>query len=363
MARPWRVAFVLYALLLTVASHWPALALGHEHQPAPDKLMHMLAFAGLLVLLWRTRWVKSPGPAVLLVVAWAAVDEVTQSLPILRRTFSWQDMVAGQLGAIVVGAWWWALGPTGGLPNRLRLAYQAFIVSDLCARWRTLLLGAAAAFVGAFVVGSVAWLALRAAGPLYGNMGNVVVAVIVGAAAAGQVTLAAMFGPRARALAEHQPCFACGGSCREAAFDESGRAPCPSCGEPVHRGQWAPPMQLPMSAALRGAGRAGAAAAGVIALAVALYMLLLVLSMQFTAAKNLLGLWQRLTLDMQLTIDLTLVGLALAMGLRIYRGHQARLHDRQHVECRGCGHSLTGTTVTQGLGTCPECGAGFARIT
>ena len=69
-----------------------------------------------------------------------------------------------------------------------------------------------------------------------------------------------------------------------------------------------------------------------------------------------------LTLDMQLVMDLALVGMSLAVGVRIYRGYQARRHDRQHVVCRGCGHELAGTTVTQGLGTCPECGAPFAKI-
>ena len=91
-----------------------------------------------------------------------------------------------------------------------------------------------------------------------------------------------------------------------------------------------------MSAALRGAG--------------------------LTLGQELRVVWQRLTLDMRLAVVVTLVGLALATGVRIYRGRQARLHDRQHLQCRGCGHDLTGTTLTQGLGTCPECVAPFAKI-
>jgi Zn finger protein HypA/HybF involved in hydrogenase expression len=362
VARPWRVAFVLYALALTVATHWPALALGTEAQPAPDKLLHMLVFAGLTVLLWRTRWVRSPLLVVVLVLVWAMVDELTQGLPILRRTSSWQDVVAGQLGVVLVAAWWWALAPVGEAPNRLRLAYQSFIVTDLCARWRTILLAVAAALAGAVVVGFLAWLVLRAAGPLYGNPGNVIVAVIVGGVAAAQVTMAALFGPRARELADHRPCFACGTSCREVVYEESGRGRCPSCGESVHRGQWARPMQLPMAAALRGAGRAALTAVVLIAVAVGLYWIVLVLSMRWTVAKELLGAWQRLTLDMRLAFDAALVGLAVALAVRIYRQRQARLHDRQHLECRGCGHDLTGAPLDHGLGTCPECGAGFARI-
>ncbi len=121
-------------------------------------------------------------------------------------------------------------------------------------------------------------------------------------------------------------------------------------------------MQLPMSAALHGARRGGLAALGLIALAVGLYVVLLVLSMRMTFAKDVLGVWQRLTVDMRLVMDLTLVGLALAAGVRLYRSRQARRHDRQHLECRRCGHDLTGTGVNQGLGECPECGAPYAKI-
>ncbi|MHC4320341.1 MAG: hypothetical protein ACYS1B_17600 [Planctomycetota bacterium] len=92
------------------------------------------------------------------------------------------------------------------------------------------------------------------------------------------------------------------------------------------------------------------------------HWLILVLSMRLTLAQELLGVWQRFTPDMRLAVDVTLVGLALATGVRIYRCRQARLHDRQHLGCRGCGHDLTGTTLTQGLGACPECGAPFAKI-
>jgi hypothetical protein len=356
------VAFVLYAIALATATHWPALSIGDETQPAPDKILHMLAFGGLVVLLWRSGWVRTPWVAVALVVVWAAVDEVTQGLPVLRRSLSGQDMLAGQLGALLVGTWWWALSPVGEVPNRVRVAYQSFIVADLCGRRRTLLLAAAAGAAGAGVFGFAAWLILQFLPPLHGNPGNIVVAVIVGGIAAVHGTFAALFGPRARVLCAQQPCFACGESCREAAFDEAGRGSCPACGAALHRGQWAPPMQLPISAALRGAGRALLTSVGLVVLAVALFSIVLVLSIRMTWAKTLLGAWQRLGMNMRLVIDLTLVGLALAIGMRIYRVRQARLHDRQHVQCRACGHDLTGSPVDRGLGRCPECGAEFAKI-
>jgi len=119
-----RVVFVLYALALTTATHWPALDLdtGIKTIPATDKIIHMIAFSGLFVLLWRTRWVPRIWQAALIVVVWAALDEVSQSIEVLQRTFSAQDMVAGQLGVVTTLAWYWALAPVEKTASRTRTA-------------------------------------------------------------------------------------------------------------------------------------------------------------------------------------------------------------------------------------------------
>ena len=119
-----RVIFVLYALALTTATHWPALDLdtGIETFPAPDKIIHMIAFSGLFVLLWRTRWVPRIWQAGLIVLVWALIDELSQSIEVLQRTFSVQDVVAGQLGVVVTLAWYRALAPG----NRGRIRYETF---------------------------------------------------------------------------------------------------------------------------------------------------------------------------------------------------------------------------------------------
>lgn len=117
-----RVIFVLYALALTTATHWPALTIGTETYPAPDKIIHMIAFSGLFVLLWRTRWVPRIWQAGLIVLVWALIDELSQSIEVLQRTFSVQDVVAGQLGVVVTLAWYKALAPV----HRGRIRYQTF---------------------------------------------------------------------------------------------------------------------------------------------------------------------------------------------------------------------------------------------
>ena len=124
-----RVVFVLYALALTTATHWPALSVGTETFPAPDKPMHMIAFGGLLVGLWWTRWVPRLWQAGLIVLVWTALDELSQSIEVLQRTFSPQDMVAGQLGVVTALAWVWALGPAGGSDNRVALGAAGVIVA------------------------------------------------------------------------------------------------------------------------------------------------------------------------------------------------------------------------------------------
>ena len=60
VTRLWRVGFVMVALALTVATHWPALQLGPEGYSAPDKILHMIAYGTLVLLLAQTRWVTTP---------------------------------------------------------------------------------------------------------------------------------------------------------------------------------------------------------------------------------------------------------------------------------------------------------------
>jgi len=179
---------------------------------------------------------------------------------------------------------------------------------------------------------------------------SITVAGFAGGVAAGLAAIAARLRRRARTLGKSRPCFACGLTCHDAAVADDGRGPCPGCGEVFHAGQWSPPMVLPLSVVARGAGRAALAGAGVLVAAMAVYFLVL---------RSRDGLAP----DMRLTIDVALIALAVAVAVRVYRGRQAVLYDRQHVCCRWCDHDLTGTEVTGGCGRCGECGTEFARFT
>jgi len=104
----WRIAFVLYALALTVGTHWPNLTLSPE-VPVSDKSIHFTAFGTLTILLWLTRWIRSRIVTGVIVMVWAAVDEVSQGLPGVHRTVSIYDLLANwfrhRAGAAVPCGW------------------------------------------------------------------------------------------------------------------------------------------------------------------------------------------------------------------------------------------------------------------
>jgi hypothetical protein len=100
--RAWRIALVAYLVPVTIATHWPRLGFG-SGGPI-DKFVHFLAFG---VLAWLWMHAKPFGRASAgwgLAAAWVFVDERTQALEILGRTFSGYDMIAGWLGVAMAGA-------------------------------------------------------------------------------------------------------------------------------------------------------------------------------------------------------------------------------------------------------------------
>ncbi|MHC4810980.1 MAG: VanZ family protein, partial [Planctomycetota bacterium] len=141
LQRSWRRASIAYALLLTTGTHWPNLRFGEE-MPASDKTVHLLAFAGLTVLVARTGWVGSPWRAGLAVGLWSILDELTQALPGLGRDVGLPDMVANLLGCLLAAAWLGAIGPAGGPPARWRHAMlRATLDRVLAKAWPWLLAG------------------------------------------------------------------------------------------------------------------------------------------------------------------------------------------------------------------------------
>ena len=352
-ARPWRLLFVVYWLALTVGTHWPALGLGTEAQPAPDKLIHMLAFGVLTFLLSRTRWMGSPWFAGLALLLWTGLDELTQGIGVLRRYSTFQDMLAGMLGVCLVTVWLWALGPIGGRANRVRLRWRAFIFADLfCRRDGWIAVGAAAAGGGA-LVGAITW--LSASGTRHA-LTIVFVAATVGAMSAAGGIAGVLYNRHARRLSLQRPCFACGSSCRGVAFDDFGRGRCPVCGGTVHCGQWSHSVdERLLTPKVRSL---------VIAVAASwiTYWIVMEIVSRLGLTRDLVRWFDTLAGDLQLAVHLTGMGLIVAVTVRLYRFQLSDSYDGQHVHCRACHHSLLKTPLTHGSGVCGECGREFVRI-
>ncbi len=97
----WRRIFPAYWIFLFCVTHFPGLNLAGPR--GSDKVVHMVAFGLLALLLWR--FMKSCygtlGPwfvwkALVVVLAYAAFDEVTQ--PLMRRGAELGDWCADSIG-------------------------------------------------------------------------------------------------------------------------------------------------------------------------------------------------------------------------------------------------------------------------
>ena len=363
-ARPWRIAFVLYACALTVATHWPELDIGTETHPATDKLLHLFAFGGLALLLIQTSWLRTIWAVGVLTFMWTLLDELTQAMPVLGRQSSVTDILAGELGVALVVTWAWALGSIGGDANRTRLAQQHFLLGELFRQPRTWIIVASAGLIGALATGGSIALVMKFVFTRYGGeqLSNILVAAMVGALAGTQVSLAGLLSRVAAGRVKQRPCFGCGTSCSAVRFDSAGQGRCPQCDASLQLGQWAKPMQLPLSAAVRGVVPAVALAGGMLIVGAASVLIVLRPSREFAWANYLIRTWNDFPPDMQTAVDLTAIALIAALAVRMYRRRQARLHDRQHLNCRACEHDLRRSPITQGVGVCPECGATFVRF-
>lgn len=104
-----RAAFLAYALVLLVATHWPRLRIEGPVE-RPDLWLHMLAFGfwtALLALsgLAGPRWsVRGVVASVGVGLAYAALDEASQAIPALGRTAALDDYLADAAGILLAGA-------------------------------------------------------------------------------------------------------------------------------------------------------------------------------------------------------------------------------------------------------------------
>ncbi|UCD74242.1 MAG: hypothetical protein JSV91_10675 [Phycisphaerales bacterium] len=362
VSRPWRIAFVTYALALTIGTHWPALELPPT-VPISDKGLHLLAFAALAFLLWRTQWIESRWLVAIIAGLWSVLDEYSQGIPGLNRHVTWEDGLSNLLGVVVVLVWLWALRPIGGGPNRMRLACLRFAFEEFSSRRLTWLIG--------FMAGAACTVPVALVWKRFDADEKSIPVFIAVAAWMSLVTLlwVANWHSAFRNWIARKPCPVCTTSCAGISPDDSGQAQCPSCGELVHVSQWSQPatpsLRIMMSFSLWPAMIfivVLVAGFGLIAASSIVYALLL--ERQVGGAHVLRVAHTIGTLPGSVTqvVDLTAYLVLFAVAVRVYRGALARYYD-QALKCRKCGHDLRGTpTDDRGRGRCGECGVPFVRI-
>ena len=102
----WRLAFLVWLTLLTIATHLPQSEITKPPTiESPDKLLHMVCFGTLAFLFMCCGWVKNKWLVWIAVAGWAGIDEATQNMIPLGREFSFNDVIAGQIGIGCAIAW------------------------------------------------------------------------------------------------------------------------------------------------------------------------------------------------------------------------------------------------------------------
>ncbi len=364
--RPWRVFFVAYAIALTVGTHWPRLDLDVGDLPAPDKILHMLGFGGLAFLLWRTRWIMRIRIMLPILLLWALLDEITQAIPILGRSFSLLDVLGGWLGIFSVMAWVRALRSTRGPLSALRCSMVNFAIDEMFLRPRTWLAALLAGMAGAAIGGIPIAIAVNNIQPRSTLAAGLATAFATGVSAA-LVVLDRLWRSQRDVVIAEQLCQWCGAASRDAVFDDQGYGHCSQCDGQLHRGQWQLLSPLPNRAVIspvRAGVGMGIVAAGLVFVT---YMLMhlsathtpwLVELMDRAAGPRAMGI----PADLRLVIDMTVIAIVAAFITRVIRHRRNVMLDRQHHACMACGHDVRATPVCQGIGQCGECGWRFVRI-
>jgi len=353
-----RTLFIVYAVALTVGTHWPRLALGGGGEHGPDKMLHFAAFGMLTLLLWHTRWLSKRWQVTLAALLWTALDEYSQNISAVEREASWADFTAGAAGVLTAGIWLWALRPMGGPLNRLRLERQQLASDTVLRSWRGIISLACGAAIGG-MLGFLAVLFIIMLGSE--TMPDTFLLTMLIAAAGGAHWVYVMLLRRANAtIGERSLCLGCARSVNNLRdVDGEGRGACEHCSRSYCLGQWLPALSLPNERFMRLLPRPIVVAFCVLVLGGLLFVSLFLAARASTLFHSMA---RELRVELLLVIDSAFVFSAIAVGVSVFRKRLAREHDRSDMICLQCSHDLRATHTVQSIGTCGECGTQFVRL-
>lgn len=327
-----RVAFIVVAAGVASGTHWPNLRMGDPTHPA-DKLLHFVSFAVLGFFLHEARFFREHQSWRYLAlfaigIAWTSIDEISQQLPGLGRSFSLEDIVASSAGFIIATSLCWATRPRGSAGARLRRERLDLCVDAVLARpmgWMTVAtsaaLGAAVAVPLAVIING------------YSDTPTPFQAAIVG----GLLGAAAVGGAAMLTCIRRE----------EAARYASG--------------EWIELPSLSWPDVVRACALPILGGVAMLVAAFVAWALLLVLQRDVTLASNIFRWMESLSKGMESVIDATVVGLIVAVVLDRCRARATRRVDAADCHCLACGQDLRATPAPAGSGRCGECGAWFVR--
>ena len=323
-----RVVFIVYAAGLASGTHWPRLQIGDPMHP-PDKLLHFICFGGLAFFLYQARYFRRYWVLLLVGIAWTIVDELTQQLPGLGRSFSIEDIVASSFGVLVATSICWSLQPCGGAGARLRR--ERF---DEC--------------MDAVLARPVAWLAIATSAAFGAAVGVPLAVVVDGFTEAPTPFQAAVVGGLLGGTALGGAMLLVGMRREEASRFANGR--------------W---IELPTLVWRDVIKACALPIAGGVAMLIALFVagaLLLILRRDVALASDLLRWLDSLSKGMPTMLDATATGLVVSVVVDRCRVRLARRLDEADRRCLACGQDLRATPAPSGTGRCGECGASFVRM-
>jgi hypothetical protein len=345
--------FFVYAGAMSAGTHWPRLQLGDPTHP-PDKLLHFIAFGGLLFMLVRARFFAGLAANFLVALLWTALDEITQGIPGLGRSMSMEDIVAGWMGVTTTGLFLWATRPLAAPIVALRRQrFDAMI--DLILSRRIGWIGFGVSVVGGIAtVGPLSILANGfSAEPT--PFQAAVVGAMLGAGSGGAAYLIIAMRSLEESLIERRLCLGCGEAVGEGADS------CAACGERPLLAQWLPMPGLSRADILRACLTPTLGAIGVLILGLVLLQAAAVLIPTSPPILRLNAWWNGLSKGMDTNIHALSLAALVAVTVERIRVRMARRIERCDAVCLGCRHDLRSTPANGGIGRCGECGAGFVR--
>ncbi|MCH2133948.1 MAG: murein biosynthesis integral membrane protein MurJ [Phycisphaerales bacterium] len=347
VARPWRLLFLVYFVLLTIGTHLPSTDLTGQGSVLPDKLIHFFAFGILTLLLWRSRLIPLAWLVPAAVSVWIPIDEWTQQLAGPGRVIALDDMIAGWMGVATATSLIFVLSPWGSTPlraSRRRFHYlMDQVVADRRVGLRLIFIPSIAFLILFFVPWTLAeyWPPMAWAGTYVQSLFLGCLAVTV---SIGLLLLTAPFRAAATRLREETPCLDCGEPLSLDTADEHGGVTCPTCSSYGWGAQWEPLVTPPTVLSITPRFILGLACFLVVAVGWISLGELILQSTPPTFAK---------TIELPLFLLGAAIGAAAATA--IIAGLTSRKVTRMGWTCPACTFDLSGAPSQAALRRCPEC--------